>query len=261
MFGKTLAYAAVTGLLLGATMGAAPATAQQVSLTSDSLFILRAGSIGLLQAKLGKLAERKGSSVAVVDFGKRMTADYSKANDEIAAAAKQAAYPAPVLLREHKQIADRFNGMSRSSFDKAYMEEVVKHHDEAVHLFRKESESGRVVSLKQLASRMLPDLQRRQSLAAETGSSVGADVTATSAETQSAGGQYSKQAPEDFLRKTGYGSNCHPERSEGGHTEHGLLRFAQGDTVSITRSWSLDWTAPDGPHGPLVGGTRRTPCP
>ena len=189
MLVKTLASAAVTGLLLSATMGAAPAAAQQASLTSDSLFILQAGSIGLLQAKLAKLAERKGSSVAVVDFGKRMTADYSKTNDELAAAAKQAAYPAPVLLREHKQIAERFNGMGRSSFDKAYMEEVVKHHNEAVQLFREESERGRVASLKQLASRLLPDLEQRLSLASETGSSVGADVTSTPGEGRGSGGK------------------------------------------------------------------------
>jgi len=189
MLVKTRAYAAVTGLLLGFTVGAAPAAAQQASLVSDSLFILRAGSIGLLQAKLAKLAERKGSSEAVVEFGKRMTADYSNANEELAAAAKQAAYPAPVLLREHKQIAERFNGMGRSSFDKAYMEEVVKHHNEALQLFREESESGRVVSLKQLASRMLPDVRQRLALAAETSSSVGADVTSTSAGGQGSGGK------------------------------------------------------------------------
>ena len=189
MLVKTLAFAAVTGLLLSATMGAAPATAQQVSLTSDSVFILKAGSIGLLQAKLGKLAEQKGSSVAVVAFGKRMTADYSRANEELAEAAKQAAYPAPVLLREHKQIADRFNRMGRSSFDKAYMEEVAKNHSEAVRLFRTESENGRVTSLKQLASKMLPGLQQRLSLAAETGTSVGADVTSTSAEGGSPAGR------------------------------------------------------------------------
>jgi putative membrane protein len=186
---KIRAYAAVTGLLLGFTMGAAPAAAQQAALVSDSIFILRAGSIGLLQAKLAKLAERKGSSEAVVEFGKRMTADYSKANEELAAAAKHAAYPAPVLLREHKQVAERFNGIGRSSFDKAYMEEVVKRHNEAVQLFREESESGRVVSLKQLASRMLPDVQQRLALAAETGGSVGVDGASTSAGGQGSGGK------------------------------------------------------------------------
>jgi putative membrane protein len=189
MLVKTLAYAAVTGLLLSATMGAAPATAQQASLTSDSLFILKAGSISLLQSKLAKLAERKGSSVAVVDFGKRMAADYSKVNEELAAAAKGAAYPAPVILREHKQIAERFNGMSRSSFDKAYMEEVVKHHSESVRLFQEEAENGRVASLKQVASKMLPDMEQRLSLAAETGGSVGADVTSKSADGRGSAGK------------------------------------------------------------------------
>lgn len=185
---KTLAHAAVTGLLLG-TLGAAPVAAQQASLAPDSVFLLRAGSIGLLQAKLAKLAERKGSSEAVMDFGKRMTADYSKANEELAAAAKQAAYPKPVLLREHKQIADRFAGMSRSSFDKSYLVEVMKHHDEAVRLFREESENGRVLSLKELASRMLPDLQQRRTLAAETGSVVGAEITSPTRESRGPSGK------------------------------------------------------------------------
>ena len=36
----------------------------------------RAGSAGLLQVKLGKLAEKKGTSPAVVEFGKGMVTDY-----------------------------------------------------------------------------------------------------------------------------------------------------------------------------------------
>jgi putative membrane protein len=181
--------AVVTGLLLSAAIGAAPADAQQSAyLASDSGFIQMAGSVGLLQAKLGKLAQQKGSSPAVVEFGKRMTADYSRANEELAAAAKQAAYPAPLLLRQHQKVLDRFTRMGRSSFDKKYMAEVVKYHSEAVRLFRQESEAGRVLSLKQLASRMLPQLQQRLSLATETGSTVGADVTAASSETNQESG-------------------------------------------------------------------------
>ena len=38
------------------------------SLASDSVFIARAGSAGLLQVKLAKLAEKKGSSPGVVEF-------------------------------------------------------------------------------------------------------------------------------------------------------------------------------------------------
>lgn len=180
---KHLISAAVTGLLLSAAMGPAPAAAQQsMSLATDSTFIQVAGSVGLLQVKLGKLAEKKGSSAAVVAFGKQMVADYSKANEELAAAAKQAAFPAPVLLRQHQQLFDRFNGMSRSNFDKAYTAEMVKRHREEVQLFRQESEGGRVQSLKLLASGMLPELQQRMTLATQTAASLGADVTASSSE-------------------------------------------------------------------------------
>jgi putative membrane protein len=176
---KFLAPAAVTALLLSATAGPAQALAQQAAPASDSSFIQMAGSLGLLQVRLGKLAEEKGSSTVVRDFGKRMQADYAKANEELAAGAKQSAYPAPVLLRQHQQVVDRFKGMSRSSFDKKYMAEMLNEHGEAVRLFQQESEGGRVASLKQLASRLLPTLQQHLALATQTAGSVGADVTAT----------------------------------------------------------------------------------
>jgi putative membrane protein len=179
---KNLVAAAVTALFLSAAGRPAPAAAPQPkSLASDSVFIQSASSAGLLLVKLGQLAEKKGTSPAVVDFGKRMVTDYSKANEELKAAAKQAAFPAPVLLRQHQQIFDRFNRMGRSSFDKAYMAEMVKHQSEEVRLCQRESADGRVQSLKQLASRMLPEMEQRLSLATETAGSVGADVTASSA--------------------------------------------------------------------------------
>jgi putative membrane protein len=180
---KNLVSAAVTGLLLSAAVGVAPAAAQGTrALISDSIFIQRVSSDGLLQARLGQLAEKKGSSPAVVEFGKRMVTDYARANEELKAAAKQAAFPSPILLREDQQTFDRFNRMGRSSFDKSYMAEVVKRHAEALRLFQQEAKGGRVQSLKQLASRMLPDVQQRSSLATETARSVGADVTASSSE-------------------------------------------------------------------------------
>ena len=188
---KNLVAAAVTGMFLSVAGGPAPAAAQQPkSLASDSVFIQRAGSGGLLQVKLGQLAEKKGSSPAVVEFGKRMATDYSKANEALKAVAKQAAFPAPVLLRQDQQIFDRFNGMGRSSFDKAYMAEMVKQHREVVQLFQGESTGGRVQSLKQLASRMLPEMEQRLGLATETAGSVGADVTASSAAASERSGTY-----------------------------------------------------------------------
>jgi putative membrane protein len=182
---KIFLPAAVTGLILSAVAGTVPLAAQQVA--SDSIFIQTASSAGLLQVKLGQLAEKKGSSPAVVDFGKRMVADYTKANEVFATAAKQAAFPSPLLMRQHQQIFNRFQSIGRSSFDKAYMGEMVKQHSEEVRLFQGESKDGRVQLLKELASKMLPDLEQRLAVATETGRSIGASVTASSASPGSAG--------------------------------------------------------------------------
>ena len=70
----------------------------------------------------------------------------------------------------------------RSSFDKNYMAEMVERHSEVVRLFQQESEGGRIQSLKQLAARMLLELQQRLTVATQTAGSVGADVTASSSE-------------------------------------------------------------------------------
>ena len=95
---KFLARAAVTGLLLSI---AAPMTgAAQEAAVTDSSFLQTAGSIGLLQAKLAKMAQSKASSPAVREFGKKMETDYAQVNEAIAAGAKQAAYPSPVIIRQ-----------------------------------------------------------------------------------------------------------------------------------------------------------------
>jgi putative membrane protein len=177
MLVRFLAPAALAGLVLTTAVGPTQAVAQQ-AMASDSVFILQAASLGLLQAKLGKLAEEKGSSPSVRDFGKRMVADYTKANEELAAGAKQAAYPAPVLLREDRQVYDRLAGTGRGSFDQKYMAEMVAQYGDAVRLFQQESDKGRVASLKQLATSMLPTVQQHMTLATQTAGAVGADVTA-----------------------------------------------------------------------------------
>ena len=80
--------------------------------------------------------------------------------------------------------------MGRSSFDKNYMAEMVKQHSDEVRLFQQESADGRVQSLKQLASRMLPVMEQRLSLATETAGSVGVNVTASTSATGEASRTY-----------------------------------------------------------------------
>jgi putative membrane protein len=179
---KFLASALVTGLLLTATVSSAQTAAPDAGLASDSSFIANASSIGLLQVQLGKLAQQKGTSPSVREFGQKMVAEYSKLNEELAAAAKQAAYPKPVILRDDQKTLDLFLSTGKGSFDKKYMAEMVSEHGEAARLYQQESERGRVTSLKELASRLLPTVQQHADLATETAGTVGVEVTATTAE-------------------------------------------------------------------------------
>lgn len=179
MLVRLLAPVVVTGLVLNAAQAGAQAVTQHVALAADSNFMQVAGSLGLLQVKLGALAEKKGSSPVVREFGRRMVADYSQANEELAAGAKAAAYPEPVMLREHRQILDRFIKTGRSSFDRKYMAAMIDQHGEVARAFQREAEQGRVASLRQLAARLLPTVRRHVSLATMTAGSIGADVTAT----------------------------------------------------------------------------------
>jgi hypothetical protein len=57
---------------------------------------------------------------------------------------------------------------------------MVAQQREEVELYQRESAGGRVQLLKQLASRMLPVMEQRLSLATQTAGSVGANVTASS---------------------------------------------------------------------------------
>ena len=179
MSNQLLARAVVASLLLGITLGPTRAAAQQAGLAADSSFIATAGSVGLLQVKLGKLAQDKATSPSVKDFGSRMVADYTKTNAQLATGAKQAAFPAPGIQRSEQQLFELISRTGRSSFDKKFMAEMVRQDADAVRMFKQEAEHGRVASLKQLASNLLPTMQQHLSLATQTAGSVGADVTAS----------------------------------------------------------------------------------
>ena len=182
MLGKFLTSAVVTGLLLNTAVSAAQMAAPPASLSSDSSFIVTASSLGLLQVQLGKLAMQKGTTPAVKEFGQRMVAEYSKLNPDLATASKQAAYPSPVILRQHQKILDLFVSTGKGSFDQKYMAEMVSEHGDAARLYQQESEHGRVTSIKELASKLLPTVQGHQTLARETAGKVGVELTTAQAQ-------------------------------------------------------------------------------
>lgn len=64
---------------------------------SDAQFARTAAEANLSEAKLGNLAEEKGTTQTIKDFGKRMVTDHSKAEDNLKSVAAKDRSPRQFL--------------------------------------------------------------------------------------------------------------------------------------------------------------------
>jgi putative membrane protein len=75
-----MTFSNLTKITLGLALLVPSAFAQK-----DSDFVKEASSGGMAEVELDKLAQQKGHSQAVKDFGSHMVTEHSKANDEFKA--------------------------------------------------------------------------------------------------------------------------------------------------------------------------------
>lgn len=126
----------------------------------DKKFAKEAAMGGLLEVELGKVATQKASSEAVKNFGQRMVDDHTKANDELKQVASQDNLTLPTTLdKKHQKMVDKLSALSGPAFDKAYMKDMVKDHEEDVKEFQNESQNGTDPNIKSFATKTLPILQ------------------------------------------------------------------------------------------------------
>ena len=99
-----------------------------------------------------------------MEYGDKIPADdrdvVTKANDELKglAAKKNVTLPAS-LDAKHKALQQKLEKQKGAAFDSAYMEEMVKDHQQAVALFQREAKSGKDPDTKAWAEKTLPTLQ------------------------------------------------------------------------------------------------------
>jgi putative membrane protein len=126
----------------------------------DTRFAKEAAQGGMAEVKLGQLAQDKGSSDSVRNFGKRMVDDHSKAGDKLKDVASQENITLPTDISAKDQATyDRLSKLNGAAFDRAYAKDMVKDHQTDVAAFQKEANGGKVDSLKSFASDTLPTLQ------------------------------------------------------------------------------------------------------
>lgn len=152
--------------------GTATTTAQR---STDQEFAVEAASIGLNEVAVGQLAAERASSPEVRAFGRHMAQEHSRNNDRLQAAAGQAGVALPTRP-ETDEIAkmDRLDDLTGTAFDRAFLNQMVADHQEAVRLFEQQANQGSNPSLRSYAGQTLPRLQQHladaQALARRQGS-------------------------------------------------------------------------------------------
>jgi len=145
-------------LLLGRSITSSASAQDRGS--SDSRFAANAATGGMAEVKLGQLAEEKAGSEAVKSFGKRMVDDHSKAGEQLKETAREENITLPYELTAKDQATyNRLAKLSGSEFDRAYMQVMVKDHEEDVAEFKREASEGASPALKHFAAQTLPTLE------------------------------------------------------------------------------------------------------
>jgi putative membrane protein len=146
--------------LLAILVLAAPAMAYAADATPDASFYKHAGEAGLFEVQAGQIAEDKGASQAVKDFGAMMVKDHSAANDKLQAiaTAKNITLPTSPSVGQMATKA-KLDVLSGNTFDKSYVKGQIKAHQETIALLKKEKMSGQDPEAKAFAAAVLPTVQ------------------------------------------------------------------------------------------------------
>ncbi|HXP66239.1 MAG TPA: DUF4142 domain-containing protein [Steroidobacteraceae bacterium] len=126
----------------------------------DASFYKHAAEGGLAEVQAGQLAQNKGNSQQVKDFGAMMVKDHTAANDKLQqlASSKNITLPTTASVGQMAEKA-KLDVLSGETFDKSYVKGQVKAHRDTIALFRKEISSGQDPDAKAFASATLPTVK------------------------------------------------------------------------------------------------------
>lgn len=110
----------------------------------------------------------------VKDFGARMEAHQSKVGDQLKEIASSNSVTIPDMLRTKDQaLYDRLSKLSGQQFDREYMRALVVDRALDVAAFRRESQSAADLTVRDLATKMLPAMEEHLRLARDDSAKLG----------------------------------------------------------------------------------------
>jgi putative membrane protein len=137
-----------------------PLSALGMDVAVDSAFFSNAAEGGIAEVDAGKLAQQKAGTPALKDFGAMMVKDHSAANAKLQAIAASQNVKLPSSASVMQMASQKeLQMMSGDSFDKSYIKDQIKAHEDTMELFKKEIATGKDPQAREFATATLPTVQ------------------------------------------------------------------------------------------------------
>jgi putative membrane protein len=126
-----------------------------------------------MEIKAGQLAEEKGFSVKVRDYGKRLVKDHTQADREVQAAAKREKIDlsAPIPEVDEAMGATELNLMNKlqaangADFDRVFAESMDSAHQEAIRSLQTAQKQYQGTETAKVIGQILPKLEKHERIA------------------------------------------------------------------------------------------------
>jgi putative membrane protein len=130
----------------------------------DADWATEVANAGMTEVELSKVAQTKATNPRLKGFADMMVADHTQANDQLKqlAAAKNITLPANLSDASQKKLDNLNKKAAGKDFDKAYTDDMLDGHRNAVDKFTKGSKDLKDADLKNFATQTLPKLQMHQ---------------------------------------------------------------------------------------------------
>lgn len=128
----------------------------QAAATDAQGFVNAAAASDKFEIESGKLAQQKGTSQAIKDFGAMLERDHTKSTADLKAAAGEVGMtPAPEMTAKQKSDLAALEGAD-GNFDQLFKTQQVAAHEQALALLRAQAQNGTAAPLKAFAERTAP---------------------------------------------------------------------------------------------------------
>ena len=143
---------------------AAPLVLAAVQSAPDH-FIKDAIEGNLAEVQVGELAQQKGASQDVKDFGATLARDHAAANEKAKQAAQSVGVTPPTKPGvKQKMMYHELSALSGERFDRRFIAGMVKDHEDDIAKYEKEAQSGSG-PVADYAKQILPDLRKHLQIA------------------------------------------------------------------------------------------------